>query len=303
VNRFTRKTKGGTFVQKKKLWAAAKPHLWIILASAVFALGFDWFYVPNQISLGGITGLGQIINAAVPAIPIGVAVILLNIPIFLLGWKFLGGRLLLSSLFAMATTSIGVDLLAAFHTFQPMDPMLAAVCGGVLVGVSLGMVFLQNATTGGTDLVARLLKLKFGHLPMGKLVLLVDLAVIAATALAFRSLNSALYGLIALYLSTVVMDRVLYGMDTAKVAYIITDDTDAVVHALVHQLARGVTILQGQGAWSGEEKQVLMCAFKQRQIVSLKKTVKEIDPDAFLIVCNAHEVLGRGFRRYKENDI
>lgn len=184
-----------------------------------------------------------------------------------------------------------------------MDPLLAAIFGGLLVGLSLGIVFAQEATTGGTDLVARLLKLKFGHLRMGQIVLLVDLTVIAATAIYFHSLNSALYGLIALYISSVVMDKVLYGMDTAKVAYIITSQTDPVVTALVHQLDRGVTILQGQGAWSGEEKKVLMCAFKQRQIVAMKKTVKEIDPDAFLIVCDAHEVLGKGFRDYKENDI
>ena len=170
-----------------------------------------WCYVPNQISLGGITGLGQIINAAVPAIPIGIAVIVLNIPLFLLSWKYLGGRLLLSSLFAMAATSLGVDIVAAIHSFQPMDPMLASVFGGVLIGLSLGIILLQGATTGGTDLIARLLKLPFGHLPMGRLLMAVDLAVIAAVALAFRSLNSALYGIISLYLSTVVIDKVLYG--------------------------------------------------------------------------------------------
>lgn len=283
--------------------AAVRSYLWIVLASAIYALGFDWCYVPNQISLGGITGVGQIVHLVIPAIPVGVAVILLNIPIFLLGWKYLGGRMLISSLFAMAVSSLAVDLLAAAYTFPPMDPMLASVFGGLLIGLSLGMVFLQRATTGGTDLIARLLKIPFGHLPMGQLLLAVDLVVIAAVALAFRSLDSALYGLISLYISTVVMDGVLYGMDTAKVAYIITQRTEPVLDALVHQLDRGVTILHGQGAWTGEEKQVLMCAFKQRQIVALKQTVKEIDPDAFLIVCNAHEVLGRGFRRYRQNDI
>lgn len=290
-------------MQKKTLWAVCKPYFWIILASAVFALGFDWCYVPNQISLGGITGLGQIINAAVPGLPIGVAVILLNIPLFLLGWRYLGGKLLMTTFFAMLTTSLGVDILAYFHTFQPMDPMLAAIFGGVLVGISIGMVFLQGATTGGTDLIARLLKLKFGHLPMGQLLLVVDLAVIVAYALAFRNLNSALYGVIALYLSTVIVDQVLYGMDTAKVAYIITEQTEPVLDALVHQLERGVTVLHGQGGWSGEERKVLMCAFKQRQIVALKQTVKAIDADAFIIVCDTHEIFGRGFRRYKQNDI
>ena len=202
----------------------------------------------------------------------------------------------------MAATSLGVDIVAAIHSFQPMDPMLASVFGGVLIGLSLGIILLQGATTGGTDLIARLLKLPFGHLPMGRLLMAVDLAVIAAVALAFRSLNSALYGIISLYLSTVVIDKVLYGMDSAKVAYIITEKSSPVLDGLVHQLERGVTVLHGQGAWSGEEKQVLMCAFKQRQIVAIKQTVKELDPEAFLIVCDAHEVLGHGFRLYHPNE-
>ena len=129
-----------------KLWAAFRPYLWITLASAVFALGFDWCYVPNQITLGGMTGLGQIIHAIVPAIPVGSAVIALNLPLFLLGWRLLGWKLLASSLFATAATSLGVDLLAACYSFPPMDPMLASVFGGALIGLSLGMVFLQGSS-------------------------------------------------------------------------------------------------------------------------------------------------------------
>lgn len=199
-----------------KLWAAFRPYLWITLASAVFALGFDWCYVPNQITLGGMTGLGQIIHAIVPAIPVGSAVIALNLPLFLLGWRLLGWKLLASSLFATAATSLGVDLLAARYSFPPMDPMLASVFGGALIGLSLGMVFLQGATTGGTDLIARLLKLRFGHLPMGTLVMAVDLVVIALAALAFHSLSSALYGLVSLYISSLVIDRVLTAWTTPR---------------------------------------------------------------------------------------
>lgn len=286
-----------------KLWAAFRPYLWITLASAVFALGFDWCYVPNQITLGGMTGLGQIIHAIVPAIPVGSAVIALNLPLFLLGWRLLGWKLLASSLFATAATSLGVDLLAARYSFPPMDPMLASVFGGALIGLSLGMVFLQGATTGGTDLIARLLKLRFGHLPMGTLVMAVDLVVIALAALAFHSLSSALYGLVSLYISSLVIDRVLYGLDNAKVAYIISDAYDQISHAIIHDMDRGVTLLHGEGGWSGEDKKVLLVAFKQKQIVALKQTVKSIDPNAFLIVCEAHEILGDGFREYKHNDL
>ena len=151
--------------------------------------------------------------------------------------------------------------------------------------------------------MARLLKLKLAWLPMGKLLLGVDLVVIVSVALAFRSLESALYGLVSLYISTLVMDGVLYGLDNAKVAYIISDKPEVLIEAITRDLERGVTILHGEGGWSGTEKRVLLCAFKQRQIVGLKRTVKELDPDAFLIVCQAHEVLGDGFRDYTGTEL
>ncbi len=279
------------------------PALIITAASAVYALGFVWCYDPNGIAFGGVTGLAQIVNRLIPAAPIGVTVIVLNIPLFLLGWKFIGGRLLVSSLYAMFVSSVFIDVLTPLWDWQPMEPMLACIFGGLLMGLSLGLVFLQGATTGGTDLLARLLKLKLAWLPMGRLLLGIDLAVILAVALAFRALESALYGLVALYISTIVMDGVLYGIDTAKVAYIISDQNEAIAHAIVHDLDRGVTILPGQGGYTGNDKNVLLCAFKQREIAAIKSAVKEIDPDAFLIVCNAHEVLGEGFRDYKKDDL
>lgn len=288
---------------KSKALTLAWSYFMITLASAIYAVGFNWFYVPNEIAFGGITGVGQIINAVLPWAPIGTVVIILNIPLFILGWRLLGGHLLLSSLYAMAVSSVFIDIVNSIWTFEAMDPMLACVFGGVLMGVSLGMVFQQGATTGGTDLIARLLKLKISWLPMGKLLIATDMVVIVATAIAFGSVYSALYGVVALYIAGIVMDRVLYGMDSAKVAYIISDRFQEIAAAIVNDLDRGVTILQGQGAYSGAEKKVLMCAFKQRQIVSIKRMVKELDPTAFIIVCDAHEVLGDGFREYRQNDL
>ena len=278
-------------------------YLWITLASAVYAVGFNWCYEPNQIGFGGITGVAQIVNAILPAAPIGTVVIILNVPLFLMGWKFLGGHLLLSSLYAMFISSLAIDLLHLVCVFQPMDPVLATIYGGVLMGGSLGLIFLQGATTGGTDLIARLLKLKLAWLPMGKLLMAIDLAVILAVAVAFGNLDSALYGVVALYLSSKVMDLVLYGLDTAKVAYIISDRHQEIAQRLIRDLDRGVTLLRGEGGWSGREKRVVMCAFKQRQIVAMKAIVRDIDPAAFLIVCDAHEVMGEGFREYKQNDL
>lgn len=284
---------------RQTLWS----YLLLTLACGVYAVSFNWCYSPSRIGFGGITGVGQIVNALLPWAPIGVVVILLNVPLFLLGWRLLGGHLLVSSLYAMALSSVLIDLLAAWHTFDPMEPMLAAIFGGVLLGLALGVVFLQGATTGGTDLCARLLKLKLTWLPVGRLLLAVDLLVIVATAVTFHSLDSALYGLVSLYISTIVMDGVLYGTDKAKVAYIISDRSQDIAQAITRELERGVTVLHGEGAWSGAEKRVLLCAFKQRQIVPLKQRVKEIDPDAFLIVCDAREVLGDGFRSYRQNDL
>ena len=259
--------------------------------------------MPNQIGFGGITGVGQIVNHFLPIAPIGGVVIVLNVPLFLLGWRLLGGHLLFSSLYAMFISSVFVDLFAALIPFQSMDPMLATIFGGLLIGLSLGVVLLQGATTGGTDLLARLLKLKISWLPMGKLLMAVDLVVIAAVALTFQNFSSALYGVVSLYIASVSMDMVLYGMDQAKVAYIISSHPKEVSQAILGELDRGVTVLHGMGAWSGEEKKVLLCAFKQRQIVPLKRIIRAIDPEAFLIVCNAHEVLGDGFRSYQQNEL
>lgn len=288
---------------KPNLTRMVRDYAWIALGSVLYSLSFDWFYVPNQIGFGGLTALGMILNYLSPAIPIGMVVLILNIPLFLLGWKFLGGHTLVSSLFAMTATSVLVDLIAAMYTFPSMDPMLAAIFGGVSLGVSLGMIFSKGTTTGGTDLTARLLKLPFAWLPMGKLLMVVDLTMLLSVSLVFRSMESAMYGMISLYISTLVMDGVLYGLDQSKVAYIVTTRPQEIAAEIDRQMDRGATFLHGEGSFSREEKLVLMCAFKQKQIVPLKALVHELDPEAFLIVCDAHEVLGQGFRRYQKNDI
>ena len=285
------------------LWKLLRRYAVITLGCLIYALAFNWCYAPNDIAYGGFTGVAQILHSLGGFLSVGTLVFFLNLPLFLLGWRLLGGQLLVSSLYAMTISSLLIDLLAALVPFSPMEPLLACIYGGALLGVGLGLILGQGATTGGTDLLARLLKLPLPWLPVGKLLLGLDLIVILACALVFRNLNTALYGLVALYLSTTVMDTVLYGLDTAKVAYIVTSRPGPVAQALTQELERGVTILRGEGAWSGEDRPVLLCAFKQRQIVSLKEQVKTLDPGAFLIVCDTHEVLGNGFRRYHSHDL
>lgn len=280
------------------------PFVVITLAAVVYALSYVWCYGPNNIAFGGITGIAQVLNYFSPALPVGATVLVFNIPLFLLGGKLIGGKLLVSSLYATFASSMFIDLLTPVYDWQPMgDPLLACIFGGLLMGLSLGLIFLQGATTGGTDLVARLLKLKLGWLPMGRLLMCIELMIILLEALCFRNLGTALYGLVALYISSITMDGVLYGMDNAKVAYIVSEKHQEVREAIVQRLDRGITILHGQRPYSGIEIDVLMCAFKQREIAAIRAAVKDVDPNAFLIVCNAHEVLGQGFRDYKKDDL
>lgn len=274
----------------------------ITLGAVIYALAFDWFVAPNQIAMGGVTGLAQIVNALVPVLPVGVLSILVNVPLFLAGWRLLGGRLLVSSLYAMAVSSLAIDVIAWMHTFPPMDPILATLYGGAGMGVGLGLVFSQGATTGGTDIIGRLLKLKFPWLPIGKLVMIPDMVVVILAAVVFGTVNAALYGLIQMYLLSKVMDMILYGWDTSRVAYIITDRWEETVQGLL-DMNRGVTLLQGKGAYTGAEKQVLLVAFRQREIVPIKRMLREIDPKAFFIVCDAHEILGEGFGDYQKEEI
>lgn len=275
----------------------------ITLGAVIYALAFDWFVAPNQIAMGGVTGLAQIVNALVPVLPVGVLSILVNVPLFLAGWRLLGGRLLVSSLYAMAVSSLAIDVIAWMHTFPPMDPILATLYGGAGMGVGLGLVFSQGATTGGTDIIGKLLKLKFPWLPIGKLVMIPDMVVVVIlAAVVFGTVNAALYGLIQMYLLSKVMDMILYGWDTSRVAYIITDRWEETVQGLL-DMNRGVTLLQGKGAYTGAEKQVLLVAFRQREIVPIKRMLREIDPKAFFIVCDAHEILGEGFGDYQKEEI
>ena len=280
-----------------------KSYAIIALGSLIFALGFDWFFAPNQIAMGGVTGLAQVINVLIPALPVGVLTIILNIPLFLAGWKLIGFHLLASSLFSMSVSSVAIDVIAAWYTFPPMDPLLACLCGGAVMGAGFGLVFAQGATTGGTDIVARLLKLRFPWLPMGKLLLVPDGVVLALAAVAFGQVETALYGAVALVVMAKVMDAVLYGTDASKVAIIVSDRWREIADVLLREQDRGVTILRGQGAYTGAEKQVLMVAFPQKEIVQLKRTIRDLDSSAFLIVCNAHEVLGEGFGDYHKEEL
>ena len=259
----------------------------ITAACALYAGGFNWCFDPNHLSVGGFTGVAQIINFFIPQIPIGVAIIVLNLPLFLLSWTKVGRHWLYATLYATLVSSGMIDLLAGVYTFRPMEPMLAAVYGGVIVGLGCGLMLRYSATTGGTELAARLLKLKLPGLSIGTIV-------VVSYAAVFRDLTQALYAMVALFIISKVMDRVVYGGNGAKMAYIISERYEEITAKLL-ELDRGVTLLEGRGGYSGKAKNVILCAFSRAQIVAIKSIVKQADPDAFIIVCDAYEILGEGF--------
>lgn len=277
-----------------KIKAIAGQYAMITLSCALYAVGFNWCFDPNHLSVGGFTGVAQIINFFLPRVPIGMAVIVLNLPLFVLSWTKVGRHWLYATLYATLVSSGMIDLLAGVYTFRPMEPMLAAVYGGVIVGLGCGLMMRYSATTGGTELAARLLKLKLPGLSIGTLCLAIDAVVVISYAAVFRDLTQALYAMVALFIISKVMDRVVYGGNGAKMAYIISEQYEAITAKLL-ELDRGVTLLEGRGGFSGSPKNVILCAFSRAQIVSIKSIVKQADPDAFIIVCDAYEILGEGF--------
>ena len=285
-----------------KLRGALRDFGVITLASAVYAVAFNWFFLPNDLTMGGFTGAAQILNFLLPALPIGVTTIVMNIPLFVMGVRLSGWRLLLSSLYAMAASSLLLDLVGSLFTFQPMEPLLACLYGGTLLGASMGMMLLVNATTGGTELLARLLKFKFRHLSIGRLCLIVDVIIVCLYTLVFRNIHNALYSIIAIYLSSRAIDLVIYGSRTAQLAYIISGKSEEIAGALL-ELNLGITLLPATGGFSGDPKQVILCAFKRHHITHIKSLVHNLDPNAFLIVCQAHEVLGEGFGDYSQESL
>lgn len=285
---------------KQKLIPLLKSLFWITVGSLVFALGFDMFLVPNQIGAGGISGLAMVVNAFVPALSVGAFSVLVNIPLFLAGYRFVGRKFFWGSLAGMLISSVLIDALADIP-LVPTEPLMGAIFGGLLVGAGCGVVFMQGASTGGVDIAARLLKYKLRNLSIGKLVLLVDMSIAVITGIAFRDINKVLYCIVALFVSSEALDAVVYRFDYSYVAMIISNADEGIRDAIDQKLDRGCTYLKGEGAYTGQMKNVIYCAIKRQQVAELKELVMEIDPEAFLVLQEAHQVLGEGFERYSKH--
>ncbi len=271
--------------------------------SLIYAFAFDWLFVPNNIVMGGFTGLSQTINRLFPAVPVGVLIVVMNIPLFIIGIKLEGIKLLFTSIFAMVTSSVFIDVIPLFITFKPIDDtFLVSVFGGVLVGVGSGLMLLVGATTGGTELAARLLKYRFRHISIGRLCLIIDLSVIVLYTIVFKDIKNALYAAVAMYISMVAMDAVVYGRNTSKVACIVCSDGETMKKTLL-SLDLGVTEIRARGGYSDENKDMLICAFKPSRISALKSAIISIDKTAFVIICRTDDIFGEGFAECNLNSI
>lgn len=280
-----------------------KSYVLIVLGALIHALAFNLFLGPNQIPMGGLSGLAQIINFLVPILPVGTMNMVMNIPLLLLSGKLLGRRMLISSVVAVATSSVAIDAIGAAHDFAAMDPFLSAIFGGAMMGLGLGLISAQNATLGGTSTLARLIKIKYPWLSTGSLIMGSDVVILVLAVIAFGKLEAALYGTIALLALEMIMDKVLYGMDPSKVAYIVSQKAQEIAVVLMEEQERGVTILRGEGAYTGDEKKILMVAFRQKDIVQIKRTVHGMDEKAFMVVVDANTVLGGGFEDYQKGEL
>lgn len=269
----------------------------ILIGCALFALGFDLFLEPNGLNAGGISGIAMIITHVLGFGTIGAVSVLINLPLFLAGGKKIGMRFFIGSLIGTIFLSVFIDLFTRI-TPPVTEPLLGALYGGVLCGAGLGAVFLAQASTGGSDIIVRLLKQKFRNMPIGQLTLGFDLAVAGLTGIVFGNMSNMLYSLIAIFVSSRVIDAVVYRFDYSKVAMIISSHHDQIAHDITAKLERGVTYLYGQGYYSSQDTKVIVTAVKRNQLSELKELVVNIDPNAFIIVQEAHQVLGDGFARY-----
>lgn len=281
-------------IDKKSAMKSAINILKIVIGSFIFAVGIQWFYHPAALVSGGVTGIAMIINYMTGA-PVGIMLLILNIPLFVIALKRYGWRFLAGSLLGTVCSSVAIDLLSLVDVNITTEPLLAAVYGGILDGLGLGIVYSSGATTGGTDVVAKLIRERYPYINFGTMILALDAVIISAYAIIFQNYEKAMYTVIAVYIATRVIDLVLYGSSQSKLCHIISEYSDDIKTVIVETLNRGVTVLQGKGAYSGQDKQVLLCVVKRQQIVEIKKIVKNIDKSAFVIVTDTRDVFGEGF--------
>lgn len=280
--------------KRRQVWRI----LLILFGAVVYALAVELFYVAANLTTGGLTGVALILNKLL-SLPVGTMVLVMNIPLFLLGYKSMGRYFFITSLVGVVASSVAIDIfsvsLPAISALES-DRLLCSVLGGAMSGLGLGLVMAAGGSTGGVDIVGLLLSRKQDGLSLGRVIMLMDIVIVVANTLIFHDIAAALYTAIAMYLSSVVLDSVMYGANIASVTFIITKQAAEIAKTLIDTLGRGVTILNGTGAYTGEPQSLLICAIGRRQLSHMKRLVLGCDPNAFIIVSEAREVFGKGFK-------
>lgn len=277
-----------------------KDILFYIVGSLFYAGSVDVFTAPNNMAPGGVVGIATMVNF-ITNIPIGVFVLICNVPIFLIGFFIVGRSYMVKSLFCTIFSSIIIDMLDPVLPEYVGNPLLAALFGGICSGIGLGLIFSRGGSTGGTDIISRVIGKFKPHITQGNLILFFDFTVIGISALVF-GFEAAMYAIVMVYVSSKMIDMVLYGNDDGKVLFIITAEPESIKKGLLNQIDRGVTLLKGEGAYSGAERDVLMCAIARNEVYRVRTIVRKADPKAFIIVGKADQILGEGFKSIEHNE-
>ena len=288
--------KAGTkaFFKKDNLLELLKNNAIWIIGCSLYAIAVNSFVVPNDIAQSGVTGLAVFFNHLF-GVPVGITNFVLNVPLLILMWLFLGKKLVARTLWVTALLSIALDAFSFMPAYSG-DKILASLFCGLLQGAGLGIIMITGATSGGTDIVARLVHKKFPHITVGSVVLLSDAAIVAANMILLGSINSGLYAIIMIFVSTRVIDSLIYGTGNGKMLMIVTEKPDEVSKAIVSSSRRGVSIVPAKGAYTGKDKGILICVARKSEISGIMKTVKSVDDKTFIIVSEANEILGEGFK-------
>lgn len=273
------------------------------VGSIIYAVGVGLFLDPNRLASGGVTGIA-IILTEIFGLETGTWVIILNIPLMIIGvWKF-GFKVLFSTIWSLCITSFSINILVECMPLGlTSEPILAALAGATLVSVGIGLVFRAGGTTGGSDIAVKLLRLKFPHISTGGIFLLTDGIIVAAAGFAFKNADLALYAGIAVLVQALVLNMVLYGSDEARMVYIISKHNRKISERFMSELDAGVTYLNGEGAYTGDEKQVLMCVMKMKTLPVAREIVRDEDNEAFMIVTKATSVFGEGFKSHDSAEL
>jgi len=271
----------------------------IIIGSLIYSLGLHCFTAPNGIAPGGVIGIATVANSFTK-LPIGTLYGLFNLPLLIIGFVMLGKARMFKTVISVAAITAASDWLFVKLPVYEGDKVLAALFGGALFGFGTGLIYIREGTSGGIDIVNRIINNKSPHLRMGAIMLMSDAVIIAAAMFAYRSIESGLYAIIAIFVSGRVVDLLLYGGLEGKLLFIFSDKYEEITQKILFEEKRGATLLKGKGAYSGDERNVICCAVRKNRYVRIKRKIREIDKNAFIVITNAGEVLGEGF---SENDV